>query len=393
MGFLWSSFTSECESKRKAIESYRHDSFGRRINRQSFDAASIFDNNGNTLTKTDSTGTTNYTWDFENRLTSVTLPGNGGTVSFKYDPFGRRIEKTTSSTTSIYAYDADNLIEETNAAGAVVARYAQTQKIDEPLAMLRSSTTSYYQADGLGSVTSLTNAAGTAAQNYTYDSFGNIIATTGSLVNSFRYTGREWDSETSLYYYRARYYDAQTGRFFSEDPSGFDGGDVNFYGYAGQRPTSLTDPEGLKPGDKYKKLDCAGRDAVNDILPMTKKDGLEHGGFIYQNPDGSYSYTAPIDGTPTELPANKFFNIPVPAGTSRSGWYHTHPYVPGYNGQIFSDGDAWTSEHLNNSNTHPISGPGILGTPTNVIKKYTPVPGHPYGGKTTTLPSGPCGCS
>ena len=70
--------------------------------------------------------------------------------------------------------------------------------------MLRSATTSYYQADGLGSVTSLTNAAGTVAQNYTYDSFGNIIATTGSLVNSFRYTGREWDTETSLYYYRAR---------------------------------------------------------------------------------------------------------------------------------------------------------------------------------------------
>jgi len=193
-------------------------------------------------------------------------------------------------------------------------------------------------------------------------------------------------------YYRARYYDTQTGRFFSEDPTRFDGGDVNFYGYAGQRPTSLIDPAGLKPGDKYKTLDCAGRDAVNDILPMTKKDGLEHGGFIYQNPDGSYSYTAPIDGTPTELPPNKFFNIPLPAGASRSGWYHTHPYVPGYNGQIFSDGDAWTSEHLNNSNTHPISGPGILGTPTNVIKKYTPVPGHPYGGKTTTLPSGPCGC-
>jgi YD repeat-containing protein len=66
-------------------------------------------------------------------MTSVTLPGSGGTVSFKYDPFGRRIEKTTSSTTSIYGYDADNLIEETNATGGVVARYEDTQNIDEPL--------------------------------------------------------------------------------------------------------------------------------------------------------------------------------------------------------------------------------------------------------------------
>src|SRR5467141_3204981 len=55
-----------------------------------------YDSNGNTASKTDSTGTTNYTWDFENRLTSVTPPGSGGTVTFKYDPLGRRIEKTTS---------------------------------------------------------------------------------------------------------------------------------------------------------------------------------------------------------------------------------------------------------------------------------------------------------
>src|SRR5580693_8251329 len=70
------------------------------------------------------------------------------TDSFKYDPFGRRIEKSSSAATSVFAYDADNLIEETNSSGAVVARYSQTDNIDEPLAMLRSSATSYYNADG-----------------------------------------------------------------------------------------------------------------------------------------------------------------------------------------------------------------------------------------------------
>src|SRR6202795_2734759 len=50
-----------------------------------------YDNNGNTATKVDSTGTAQYFWDFENRMSSVTLPGSGGTVTFKYDPFGRRI--------------------------------------------------------------------------------------------------------------------------------------------------------------------------------------------------------------------------------------------------------------------------------------------------------------
>jgi YD repeat-containing protein len=72
-----------------------------------------YDANGNTASKTDSTRTTNYSWDFEKRLTSVTLPGSGGTVSFAYDPLGRRIKKSSSAGTSIFAYDASDLIEET----------------------------------------------------------------------------------------------------------------------------------------------------------------------------------------------------------------------------------------------------------------------------------------
>src|SRR5205807_744981 len=103
-----------------------------------------YDNSGNTLTTVDSSGTTTFAWDFENRLTSVTLPGSSGTISFKYDPFGRRIYKSSSSGTSIYAYDGQNLVEETNASGAVVARYAQGENIDEPLALLRSGSTSFY---------------------------------------------------------------------------------------------------------------------------------------------------------------------------------------------------------------------------------------------------------
>jgi YD repeat-containing protein len=154
-------------------------------------AGSALDANGNTTSKTDSTGTTNYTWDFENRPTMVTLPGSGGAVTFKYDPFGRRIYKSSSSGTSIYAYDGDDVTEETNGAGVVVARYSRTQNIDEPLAMLRSSTTSYFQADGLGSITSLSNTAGALAQTYTFDSFGNQTASTGSLTNPFHYTARE----------------------------------------------------------------------------------------------------------------------------------------------------------------------------------------------------------
>jgi RHS repeat-associated protein len=202
-----------------------------------------YDNNGNMLTSVSGTNTTHYTWDFENRLTSVQLPGSGGSVTFKYDPFGRRIYKSSSTATSIYAYDLRNTVEEVNASGGVVARYAHGIHIDEPLAMLRGTTTDFYEADGLGSVTSLTSSSGANAGTYTYDSFGNLTASTGSLTNSFRYTAREFDTETSLYFYRARYYDASAGRFASEDPIRFRGG-MNFYAYVKNRPTLMRDPSG-----------------------------------------------------------------------------------------------------------------------------------------------------
>ena len=206
-------------------------------------ATYTYDNNGNTLTKVVGSNTTSFAWDYENRLASSTLPGSGGTVSFKYDPFGRRIYKSSSSATSIYAYDGDNLIEETNSSGTVVARYSHGLNIDEPLAMLRSATTSYYDADGLGSVTSLSSSGGSLAQTYGYDSFGKQTSSTGSLTNPFQYTARELDPETSLYYYRARFYDPTTGRFLSEDPVRYGGG-INFYQYSENNTTTDSDPLG-----------------------------------------------------------------------------------------------------------------------------------------------------
>ena len=188
-----------------------------------------------------------YTWDFENRLSSVTLPG-GGTETFRYDPFGRRIQKiwpnaaTNSTMVRNYLYDGANIVTELNASGAVVASYTQGAGIDEPLAMRRGGYISYYHADGLGSVTSLTNTSAQPVATYAYDSFGNTTATEG-IFNPFRYTGREQDPETGLYYYRARYYDPQIGRFLSEDPARFWGG-IDFYKYVDNSPTNAKDPSG-----------------------------------------------------------------------------------------------------------------------------------------------------
>jgi RHS repeat-associated protein len=126
----------------------------------------------------------------------------------------------------------------------VLARYAQGSHVDEPLAELRSGTTSYYQEDGLDSITSLTNSVGALANTYTYDSFGKLTASTGTLTNPFQYTSREFDPETGTYFYRARYYDQNVGRLSSEDPIGFGGG-THFYKYARNNPVLLNDPFGL----------------------------------------------------------------------------------------------------------------------------------------------------
>lgn len=66
------------------------------------------------------------------------------------------------------------------------------------------------------------------------------------LGDQFRYTGREWDSEIGLYYYRARYYDPFSGRFITRDPLGLAAGDINFYRYVGNNPINYVDPLGLQ---------------------------------------------------------------------------------------------------------------------------------------------------
>jgi RHS repeat-associated protein len=201
-----------------------------------------YDDNGNTLTDA---GGKSYTWDFENRLISATVPGKG-TVTFKYDPFSRRIYKSSPTFTGIFAYDGASLIETVSSTGAVVARYTQGPRIDEPLAELRSSGTSYYEADGITSITSLSNSTGVLANTYTFDSFGKLTAFTGTLTNPFQYTAREFDPETGIYAYRARYYDQSVGRFLSEDPRQFAVG-VNLYDYVRNNPANFRDPLGAFP--------------------------------------------------------------------------------------------------------------------------------------------------
>jgi RHS repeat-associated protein len=200
------------------------------------------DSNGNRTSQTTPSSLTNYSYDFENRLIDV----NGGFITYGYLPNGKRISKTVGGVTTYYLYDGDDIIAEYDAAGTLIASYIHGPGVDEPIQMTRAGSTVYYTADGLGSVRDLTNASQAIVEQYSYDAFGNLTAppTTG---NPYTYTAREYDTETGLLFYRARYYDPKVGRFLQQDPKGFDGGDVNFYAYTLNNPINLTDPSGNSP--------------------------------------------------------------------------------------------------------------------------------------------------
>ena len=126
----------------------------------------------------------------------------------------------------------------------VAVRYSQGVGLDEPLAEFRASSPAFYELDGLGTVSSLTSQSGTVADSYEYGSFGTLVSSAMTLGNSLQYTARQFDAETGLLHYRARYYSADVGRFLGEDPIHFAGG-MDFYEYVGNHPINFSDPLGL----------------------------------------------------------------------------------------------------------------------------------------------------
>ena len=195
---------------------------------------------------------------------------------------------TKLQTRTKYTYDDDNVIEENECSGNRCGSILPgPQDGLSPLAMLRSSTTSYFEADGLGSVTSLSNGAGSLAQTYTFDSFGNQTASSGLVANPFRFTGREFDTETNLYYFRARYVDQSTGRFLSEDPLSFEGG-YNFYTYTRNNPINFKDPLGWAPDGNC--TDCKGQ----------PKQGLDAGKSCCRDTDPMSSSASPVPYSPCD---------------------------------------------------------------------------------------------
>lgn len=140
--------------------------------------------------------------------------------------------------------------------GSLTNRYLHGPSIDQVLAEEDFTAGSTYQdtdwtlADHLGSIRDVADRDGMAATtlkpHVILDAFGNPYDDQVIEVR-YAFTGREWDPETGLYYYRARFYDATNGRFISVDPIGFQAGDGNLYRYVGNQSTFLTDPTGQIP--------------------------------------------------------------------------------------------------------------------------------------------------
>ena len=177
-----------------------------------------YDENGNLADD----GTYKYYYDCENRLTDVNNQSDQPIASYKYDYPGRRVSKSvygSPDVTTKYCYDGDQVIAEYEA-GQLVRKFIYGPGIDEPICMIdvaAGNAVYYYHFDGLGSVAALSNNSGEIVERYSYDVFGRADRVS-DVSNPYLFTGRRYDDETGLYYYRARYYDPWTGRFLQTRP-------------------------------------------------------------------------------------------------------------------------------------------------------------------------------
>jgi RHS repeat-associated protein len=244
-----------------------------------------YDNNGNLTSKTDGAGTTGFTWDYENRLTGAALP-SGVSVIYKYDALGRRIERRegTGQWTQ-FTYEGADVVRDRSSDGSTV-EYLNGPGVDNKLRQADPTGTFYFSGDHLNSTGTLTDALGNVVEQSSYDSFGDGA---GSTKTRYGFTGRERDPATGLYYYRARWYNPQQGRFLGEDPIGFKGGDVNLYAYVKNNPLAFIDPQGTFPvvalvavvGVEYAVHEYLRRRAMD--LYTVREDPLGHKKHCYVN--------------------------------------------------------------------------------------------------------------
>lgn len=231
----------------------------------------VYDAAGNLVQRTNlaSGAVREFSWDLRNRLVAVTdRLGATGTITqvieYKYDALNRRIAKEVDTTpadgvdgaVTYFVYDNEDIVVELRDADgsgpqatAMSMRYLHGPEVDQVFAQENSvGSVLWMLSDHLGTTRDIVNNAGQVVDHVKYDTFGAVISETNQAnSSSFLFAGREFDRETGLFYFRARYYDTSNGRFISEDPIEFEGRDVNLYRYVGNRPTNQRDPNGTVP--------------------------------------------------------------------------------------------------------------------------------------------------
>lgn len=260
-----------------------------------------YDPNGNVLTRNQSIA---YGWDEANRLV------NYAGTAYSYDYTGRRL----SAGTRRFVNQGLNVVGIRDTANTSVRdHFLFAPGIDEPLAH-RDSTGAieYYLADALGSIIGTSDTTGNVTARYQYTAWGE----TTTATPPFGYTAREPDQPG--WYYRARYYEASTGRFLSEDPLRFSSG-INHYTYVLNAPVMYTDPSGLclcafkgSVGRLTVSTNCKGKLAMWVISERgapasgavggrsVSADGFVHGGRTYKI-DGSTCVEVDCSGGGTTL--------------------------------------------------------------------------------------------
>jgi RHS repeat-associated protein len=202
-----------------------------------------------------------YRWDIRDRLTGITVKNDLGeiirTAEYTYDVYNQRIAKTVytdgdgslAAVTERFVYGSDqNIALVLDENGNVNHRYLFGDGVDQIEADESNGTVLWALTDHLGSVRDVVDDSGTVLNHIVYDAFGGVTSQTDeSVVFRYGYTARELDAESGLQYNRARYLDSFTGKFISEDPISFQGGDSNLYRYVYNSSTNFIDPSGNIP--------------------------------------------------------------------------------------------------------------------------------------------------
>ncbi len=165
-----------------------------------------YDANGNMLTWGDQT----LTWDIDNRVTSVSIAG-GGTTTMEYDYTGQRVKKDAPTGITLFPFQGYEIDP-----NGTITKFIRIGI--ETFASKKGTAKYFYHNDHLGGVNVITDINGAEVQRNEYDPWGSVSRSVGSIDPTHRFTGKELDPETGLYYYGGRYYDAEIGRFISPDP-------------------------------------------------------------------------------------------------------------------------------------------------------------------------------